>query len=506
MPNDLWTRNDRGEWEWEPSSPGQKRFVESCSPEILFSGHWGNGKTVATAIKALVWGTRWPGTPIALIRKVFNDLRTSTLRVWERTLPPDLWARGLVGGENAFRLDFGNGSFVDFMGLDRPQKLLSSDYGLILVDEANEVSRRAWEMAGGRLRSHACPARLIAGTTNPDGPTHWQARAFQPNLGSHLIRADEPCDVCRETGWLNGVLCRECGGTGKSNRVVREVIVAGLSDNDANLPRSYRRRRERLQGVMRRRFVLGQWVAHEGACFGESWDPDVHMIPNALFPESAAHPGRPAAWDAWNGFPPPDWPRIRGIDFGFVRPLACEWFAEDPDGRWFRYREIYRTGMRNDELRDRIVELEARERAALRTAPAMDDEETARAMLPYVEGGNVILTVTDHDPEAQVTLSLAGIACVNAIKNRREGVQIVERALLDRRLFLLRDVTDEPDDALEDLPRSLEEELPGIEYAPDVETKLEVGKREVPVKANDHGYDALWYALLMRSRMWKVTA
>lgn len=459
----LW-RWDGARWVFRYSSPGQKRFVLSMAPELLFSGHWGNGKSVGHALKALSWGMKWPNNRIALVRKVYNDLKTSTLRVWQDVMPPDLWRGGLVGGENAYRLDFPNGSLVDFAGMDRPEKFLSSEYALILVDEAIELEEEDWDLASGRLRWPECPFFQIAGATNPGNPTHWIAERFDPNNGSHVDRDAD-------------------------GRLIRETLVAGVGDNDAHLPADYVRRRSRLTGTRRLRYDLGRWVAHEGAVFGESFDPDTHII------------ARPDAWDRWGGFPPPDWARYRTVDFGFTNPFVCSWYAEDPDGRLFRYREIYKTMTRTATHARAILDAEADELAALRAAVT---EEDARRLGSHLSSLNVVLTVTDHDPEAQATLALHGITSVDAVKDRKAGVEAVESALVDRRLFFVRGSLVEADANIEKGPRCTEDELPGITWAKEKDTALEVGAREVPVKTRDHGYDALCYLLLTKQRAWTV--
>ena len=30
------------------------------------------------------------------------------------------------------------------------------------------------------------------------------------------------------------------------------------------------------------------------------------------------------------------------VDFGFTNPIVIQWWAEDPDGRLYLYRELYR--------------------------------------------------------------------------------------------------------------------------------------------------------------------
>lgn len=85
----------------------------------------------------------------------------------------------------------------------------------------------------------------LFGTTNPDNPAHWLKRKYLDRLGSlpdwrtwHFVLDDNPA----------------------------------LSEE-----RKERIRRENT-GLYYRRFVLGQWVAAEGAIY-DTWEPERHVIP-----------------------------------------------------------------------------------------------------------------------------------------------------------------------------------------------------------------------------------
>src|SRR5205814_10089070 len=77
-----------------------------------------------------------------------------------------------------------------------------------------------------------------------------------------------------------------------------------------------------LTGHRKERLRFGRWAAAEGLVYPE-WDTAVHVIPR---------------------FPIPDaWPRYWAVDFGYTNPFAWSAWAEDPDGRLYRYHEIYHT-------------------------------------------------------------------------------------------------------------------------------------------------------------------
>src|SRR5262249_31980716 len=69
----------------------------------------------------------------------------------------------------------------------------------------------------------------------------------------------------------------------------------------------------------------------------EGWDPDLHLIDWFL--------------------PPRAWPRYVVVDFGFSVPFCAQFWAKDPDGRVYLYREIYHTEKLVEDHARRIKEL-----------------------------------------------------------------------------------------------------------------------------------------------------
>lgn len=149
----LWRPDGPGRAVFHPNA-GQRRFIESPAHEILFSGHWGNGKSIALIVKCWMLCLRYPGARGVLLRKIYADLRLSTLRHFRKVVGEREWKRGLVGGERPERFDFENGSSIDFIGVagesGRSDKLLSTEYCFLAADECNELEEHDWEMEIGR--------------------------------------------------------------------------------------------------------------------------------------------------------------------------------------------------------------------------------------------------------------------------------------------------------------------------------------------------------------------
>ena len=186
----------------------------------------------------------------------------------------------------------------------------------------------------------------------------------------------------------------------------------------------------------------------------EQWDRNIHLIDRFEIPAS--------------------WRRFRVIDFGYVNPFVCQWWAIDGDLRMYLYREIY--------MSQRTVVTHAT------LIKKLSASETYEA------------TIADHDAEDRATLRENGIETLAADKRVTVGIEKVQERLLVQgngkaRLFVLRDSLVERDSGLETRfrPTNTADEFPAYAWqqAPDGRPA-----KEEPVKVDDHGMDATRYAAM----------
>jgi hypothetical protein len=205
-----------------------------------------------------------------------------------------------------------------------------------------------------------------------------------------------------------------------------------------------------LTGVRRERLFRGPWVSAEGTVY--EFDEVVHVV---------------ETFD-----PPVAWRRVRSVDFGFTNPFCCGWWALDPDGRMYLYREVYHTR--------RTVAVHARQIKALSAGE-------------WIEA-----TVADHDAQDRSTLVANGIPTVAARKELSPGITAVEERLKVQpdgrpRLFAMRGCLVERDQALAEAkhPVCTEQEFNVYSW------KGSDGKpvKEVPVDLYNHGMDQTRYAV-----------
>ena len=519
-----------------PYHPGPVAQALLCdvSEELVLSGPAGTGKSRACLEKLHLALEEWPDCRALLVRKTRTSLTETGLVTFEQhVLPLQHAARTPVQRRNRQSYDYPNGSHLVVAGLDNPQRIMSTEYDLIYVQEATELTENDWEMLLTRLRNGKMPYQQLLADCNPDTPTHWLKR-----------RA--------ENGLLQMLESRHEDNPRLWNPQIADWTEVG---------RAYLQKLDRLTGARHHRLRLGRWVGAEGVVY-EGWDRALHLLhrndpllnnttPSASGTGFSSPPASGGRWgdissggwgsevsgswgEAGNSFPKPplrrgfsvydqpiqipppgsgnrwdpihrqpapppapidprwadgladdllpSWPRFWVVDFGYTQPFVWQAWAQDPDGRLYRYREIYRT--------QRLVEDHAREILAL----------TAKEPRPQV-------ILCDHDAEDRATLERhLGMGTTPAHKSVSDGIQAVASRLRPAgdgkpRLFLLRDSLISRDEALFEArkPTCTEDEIDGYIW----NTTSGRHKGEEPLKANDHGMDAMRYLVAYQDLQFK---
>lgn len=426
-------------------------LFEATDLEVCLDGPAGTGKSYAALWKMHSRRLLFPDTRGLLARKTFISLKSSTLATYrEQVAKPWLDAGQIrlwsARGDEPAHYAYPNGSKLVIAGLDRPGKAMSTEYDDILIDEALDCEEADVEALVSRIQrpGHIYgvegrpPYAQLMLVTNPGPPHHWLNQRMLAGRTRRLTSRHE------------------------DNPAMTEEYLALLDRS--------------LTGVRRDRLLLGLWVASEGMIYADSWSEPRNLV---------------------NHFrPPEEWPRYLSVDFGFTHPFVCQWWAQDPDGRLYLYRELYQT--------QRLVEDHAR---SVRAASGWGGEDMTRPTLPtYPETGRVRhdadplprAIFADHDAEGRATFERhLGLYTTAAHKAVKEGIDAVAARMRPAgdgrpRLFIMRDSLLERDQWLvaRKLPTCTVEEIPG--YVWDLAHAAAAAK-EQPVKENDHGVDALRY-------------
>lgn len=385
----------------------------------MISGPAETGKTIACCVKLHRLCKEFKNTQAVIVRKTRESITGTVLQTFLRVIEKSNATP--YGGEKPEWFDYPNGSRVWVAGLDKAGKVLSSERDFIYVNQAEELTLDDWETLATRVTGRAgnVPHPQLIGDCNPGTPAHWIKQLERDHLIQMIESRHED----------NPILFDEQGQITEQGQRTLKVL-------------------DGLTGPRKLRLRYGIWAGAEGMVYEESWDNARNIIDRFEIPKT--------------------WKRYLSIDFGFTNPFCCQWWAEDSDGRLFRYREIYKT--------QTLVEDHARQAKALS------------------QGERIDAAVCDHDAEGRATWEkYFGQKTTAARKAVSDGIQKVAarlRAAGDgkARLFLMRDSLVDRDQSLLSVrkPTCTEEEIDGYVWK-------EKSKKEEPLDENNHGCDAMRY-------------
>jgi phage terminase large subunit len=282
---------------YEPRGAAAELFT-ARDPELCIVGAAGTGKSLACLYRMHLVAMQNPRFRGLIVRKTAVSLTSTTLVTFKKKVAVEALAAGLMrwyGGsqQDAAGYYYDNGAVINVGGLDKPEKIMSSEYDLVFADEATELTLDDWEAIGTRLRNGGLSWQQQMAAANPGHPTHWlKARADEGKLRMLTsVHRDNP----------------------------RFVNADGTLTPDGV---GYMAKLDALTGVRRLRLRDGKWAAAEGLVY-DGFDPTVHVVEPFNVP---------ASWSRW-------W----CIDLGYTNPFCWQDWAEDGDGRLYLVREIYRT-------------------------------------------------------------------------------------------------------------------------------------------------------------------
>ncbi len=412
-------------------------------PEVLFAGPAGTGKSRACLEKLHLMALRNPNLRGLIVRKTLASLGSTALVTFENQVALEHLAAGEMkwfGGspKEAACYKYRNGSVIVVGGMDKSMKIMSSEYDIVYVQEATELTESDWEAITTRLRNNRVSFQQLMADANPDVPTHWLKIRCDTGK-TKMIRSrheDNPTLFSPKTG----------------------KITKGGKDYMAKL--------DALSGVRLMRLRKGIWCAAEGLVY-EEYDPAVHLHKRIIKP-------------------PISWTRYVSVDFGYTNPFVAQFWAEDEDGRLYLYKELYGTKRTVDEWAPLIKEAmnlkyEPRPRMVI-----CDHDAEGRAVLERELGMSTKAAKKSVEDGIQ------------AVKGRLK----LSDADGKPRLYLCEDAIIKKDPLLEDAkkPTCAIDEIVGYIWDRGTVKHQNDGKppKEHPVKDNDHGMDAMRYMIAER--------
>jgi hypothetical protein len=373
--------------------------------EVVAAGPAGTGKSMANLWRIHVLAMLYPGSRFLIVRKTARSLASTGLVTFREQVVPASKAAGVVhwyGGsqEKPAAYEYVNGSEVVVGGLDNSDKIMSSDYDAVFVQEATELKLGDWEALLTRLRHGVTAKQQLLADCNPSFPQHWLKKR---------------CDA----GTTRMIHCRHEDNPSLFDPGTGELTLHGAT---------YMGKLDSLTGVRYQRLRKGRWVAAEGVIY-EEWDDALHLVDR---PQPEPLPDDMPPRDRLIGETLPlDWPRLWSVDFGFTNPFVCQCWALDGDGRLYLEWEVYRTRRMVEEhavtILDQVSVLDPR-------YVHRDSGRSARVPRPHLVRARNRSIICDHDSEGRALLAKElGIVTKAARKNVTGGIQAVQKGIKPRR-------------------------------------------------------------------------
>lgn len=300
-------RDPEGELRLLYSAQARQDALHACAaPNILYGGQAGGGKSHALRWHGFINCLQHAGLKVLLLRRQFTDLEQSHLLKLPEELPIRGEGRIATYNEAKHRLIFphqdGPDSVFVFGHCKDERALgnyLSSEWDIILVDEASLFTPRMLRMLRTRLRTKNRRIRpqFVCGT-NPGGESHlWLLQRF--------IKKNPPKEEAR--GY---------------DPALWAFIPSALEDNQYLDAEEYDAQFSELSEAEYKAYRLGDWESFAGQYFTE-WSRAVHTIPSSRFELE-------------------DWHEVMGgMDWGYAPGVGVVlWGAFDHYGRGTVYQEL----------------------------------------------------------------------------------------------------------------------------------------------------------------------
>lgn len=281
--------------------------------ELLLVGSTGTGKTLAALWKLHLFCWKYPGVRTLMVRKTLVALTGSSMVAYQEYVlgsRPDNYGVRPFGGSKIRPAGFTypNGSTISIGGMDKADKIKSTEYEMIYINEATELQLNDYEMLiTRRHRNPKSPYTQILSDCNPDSPAHWLYQRINNGQVKSITTTHED----------NPVLFDE--QSHEWTRIGKDYI-AGLDE---------------LTGVRLQRLRYGIWAAAEGIVYDE-WNPEIHLLTDDQLREFHVWKHGAVNRAAVRTV-------LAGVDWGYTAPGHIGVWAFDRDGRAYLLEQVHRT-------------------------------------------------------------------------------------------------------------------------------------------------------------------
>lgn len=328
--------------EYSPT-PKQQMFHSSIADEILYGGGAGGGKTVAIVKDAFFRTATYPGTTAVIFRRTFRELEDTDIKEALASYPKSVAKYN--GGRHEFTLK--NGSKILFRQCEHPADRFTYsglEIQFLYFDELTEFEQVVYDFIKTRLRAKKSlgVVPIVRSASNPGGIGHSWVKSLFVDAAPYM-------EIVEQKVWSEAM---------HKERTIRTQYIPSLVMENPYITDDYIFQLEQKPEALRRALLNGDWDSFEGQVFKEFVNDPKHYE-DRLYTHVIAPFTPPAFWTHYMAF-----------DHGYSKPFAVQWWAVDPGGIAYLYKEWYgcRPGQANVglemtpvEIAEGILEREAEE-------------------------------------------------------------------------------------------------------------------------------------------------
>lgn len=473
---------------------GPGKHVAARYSEVLIEGEAGSGKTFGVANWMHQLGKESPrGTRILWVRQTRSSMTESVLVSFEEVLESDDEYRSFLlrgaARDNRTSYDYPHGVHIALGSMDHPERLYSTQWDIVWVEEGVELGMIPYLKFKRALRNGKLPFQTLITTTNPKSQYHWLNRRFPEGMRSSGTGSGEKIRLLSKA-WDNPKYL-----TGEWLAADPELLADLKRDplgvEPMRLPPYLRGLRSNPEPLLSQLF-LGRWVSATGLVWPQ-YDEGRHLTDLALLKTEdgrgwvltergpdAAYLLRTARRVKWFG---------ASMDFGYSNPGCLGVWAVLEDNTSVLVREVYRAGWQQEQWAEAIEEIHKDTPISRLIGDCAEPRflDYLNDRLSFARGHKVGSVVRGCDKS----------------KGKIHGLNAVRRALDEDALRFLRPeerMRHWPDPTLpEDAPTCSTEEVPSYVYpdperagTPEARLKREQTEQPDPTCV-DHGCDMIEY-------------
>lgn len=297
-------------------------------PEHLMLEGPGGASKSWSILCFLIWCAQtWPGIRVLIVRQTRASLVESACQTLEKILTPGHPMLKGADPENRQSYRLGESKFV-LGSMEHPDRLYSTDWDIVYVQEASQISFDAWDrFARGMRNESSLPFSLLIGDTNPHKLTHWIKREGDRGKITMLrsLHIDNPAYFVKD-----------------------ENAPDGSGYRMTPLGRRYMRTLSNMSGVRRKRLYEGVWCSAEGAIW-----PEFDMLIHGVTLDRDEQ-----GWISKETLHKLDVRAFYGVyDWGHDHPGVFQLWAYAGNNKRYRIAEVYRRRWQIDQFAEKILEL-----------------------------------------------------------------------------------------------------------------------------------------------------